>query len=302
MQDAITKQLTPHVQEIRQHVSMAKLTSFKIGGPARYLVTVNTIESLRFVLDVAARAGLSTIILGGGSNMLVADIGYTGIVIRLAMTRVTIEGNRVTAEAGVKTVALAQQTVAAGLTGFEWAVGIPGTIGGAVRGNAGAVGGEMRDNVVTVEALVDGDIATFTNADCGFDYRHSAFKENGGIILSTTLELAAGDPATGAKKMHDALMHRMTTQPKGFASTGCIFKNIVTPDGQRISAGKLIDEAGLKGTELGGARVSEAHGNFVINTGEAKAEEIRELVERIKAQVYATSGYQLHEEIQYVGF
>ncbi len=302
MQDAITKQLTPHVQEIRQQVSMAKLTTFKVGGPARYLVTVASVESLQAVLAVAARAGLATIVLGGGSNMLVSDIGFTGIVIRLAMSRVTIEGTRVVAEAGAKTVALAQQTVAAGLAGFEWAVGVPGTIGGAVRGNAGAVGGEMKDSVVQVEALIDGEVFTVSNAECEFGYRHSIFKENGGIILSATFSFTPGDPAEGAKKMHDALLYRMTTQPKGFASAGSVFKNIIQPDGTRVFAGKLIEEAGLKGTAIGGASVAQAHGNFIITTKEATAQDIQQLIELMKERVYATSGYQLHEEIQYVGF
>lgn len=302
MQDAITRQLTPHVQEIRQQVLLSKFTSFKVGGPARYFVTVASLDSLRVVLDVAARAGLPTLVLGGGSNVLVSDGGFAGIVIRLAMTRTSIEGTRVIADAGVKTVSLAQQTVAAGLTGFEWAVGVPGTIGGAVRGNAGAVGGEMKDSVVSVDALVDGELVTLTTAECAFGYRHSIFKENAGIVLSATFVFAPGDPAEGAKKMHDALLYRMTTQPKGFASAGSVFKNIVLPDGTRVFAGKLIEEAGLKGTAIGGASVAEAHGNFIITTKEAKAADIRTLIELIQERVYATSGYQLHEEIQYVGF
>lgn len=299
--DQIYKQLQSAASEAKQNISMAKWTTFKIGGPARYMVTVASLEQLRAVLAIAAQHGLPTVLLGGGSNMLVCDEGFEGIVIRLGMRTITIDGRRVCAHAGAKTAEVASRSVAAGLTGFEWAAGVPGTIGGATRGNAGASGGEMKDTVVSVEALIDGEVVVFTQAQCGFGYRHSAFKENGGIILSVTLELQPDMAKEGMKKIHDVLLYRMTTQPKGLASTGCIFKNVETSQ-KRISAGMLIDQSGLKGTTVGGARVSEIHGNFVVNAGNATAQDIRQLVETIKEKVYSETGYTLHEEIQYVGF
>lgn len=300
--DQIHKQLSSIASDARQDVPLSKWTTFKIGGPARYMVTVATVDELRRVLALANEHGLEIFIFGGGSNMLVADAGFEGIVIRIGFNKIEVQGTHVIAQAGAKTAEVAQKSVAGGLTGFEWGVGVPGTIGGAVRGNAGASGGEMKDAVECVQVLVDNEIVEYTNAACGFGYRHSAFKESGGIVLSVTLTLTPGDPAVGMKKIQEYLVYRMTTQPKGFASTGCIFKNAFAPDGSKISAGKLIDQAGLKGFAIGGAKVSDAHGNFVINIGTATADDVRKLVETIKEKVYTQHGIHLEEEIQYVGF
>ena len=222
--DQLYNALKDVADRVQQNFPLSKLTTFKLGGPARYVVTVSSVENLQKVIEIASENDLEFFILGGGSNMLVSDEGYDGIAIRLQLEGVAIDGEVVIAQAGAKTVTAAQKCSAEGLTGFEWGVGVPGTIGGAVRGNAGAMDGEMKDVVTEVQAIIDGEVVTLKNADCEFGYRHSAFKENGGIILSATLELKKGDPKIGLHKMQEFLKYRMETQPKGFASTGCIFK------------------------------------------------------------------------------
>lgn len=312
-------QLQEVAESVKRNVSMSRLTSFKIGGPARYLVTVTSIAQLQDVLALAAEYDIQTFVLGGGSNLLVADEGFDGVVIQLKLTELTIADTVVIAQAGVKTVEIAQKSVAAGLTGFEWGVGVPGTIGGAVRGNSGASTGEMKDAVTSVTALIDGEIVDLGNAECAFGYRHSMFKENGGIVLSVTLTLVHGDKQESMKKLQEYLQYRMETQPKGYASTGCIFKNKEITDqeiidlkghdipqqfldSKKIPAGWLIEHSGLKGTHVGKASVSQAHGNFILNEKGASAAQVKELIEQIKTTVYTQYGISLEEEICLLGF
>lgn len=300
---------------------MSKHTTFKIGGPAEYFLQLTDVAKLPELLSFLDGEGIEYMILGGGSNMLVHDEGFRGVVIEIQDKGYKIDGNLVEAAAGMITVQLAQATVKEGLTGFEWGVGVPGTIGGAVRGNAGAMGVEMKDNIKEVEAYIDGDVVRLSNDDCAFGYRSSRFKTDGGIVLRAWLELEKGDAKAGMKEALSVLKYRNETQPKGFASTGCIFKNADWNEHQeallkhfnaydekvkrfsevgKISAGWLVQEAGLKGKQIGDAQISDVHGNFIVNLGKAEAKDVLSLVEEIKAAVYNRFGIQLEEEIQII--
>lgn len=305
---------------VRINEPLAKHTTFKIGGPADYFLTIEdrkmVVEALKF-LD---GEGQSYFILGGGSNMLVRDEGYRGVVINLKNKELQITNDEVICDAGCTTVEVARKTIQAGLTGFEWGVGVPGTIGGAVRGNAGAMGGEMRDNVEKVEVYKDGEVMELNNEECQFHYRHSIFKNEGGIVLRVWLKLKKVDSAEAAQGMKKALEHlqyRNKTQPQGFASTGCVFKNFEVKKSEveklltlgvpdeflqkgKISAGWLIDQSGMKGVQIGKAKVSETHGNFTVNLGGATAADVLTLIEQIKERVYDKFGIEIEEEIQII--
>ena len=294
---------------------MKRYTTFKIGGPAKYLVPVKSIEDLQKALEIANQHHLEYFVFGGASNMLVSDEGFDGMAIKIEMNTHSAVDDKIIADAGAFTAVLARASVDAGLKGFEWAAGIPGTIGGAVRGNAGAHGGDINSTVESVEALVDGEVQHFSNADCKFGYRDSVFKHNGGIILGVTLKLQHDEERGGLKKMMEILDKRHKTQPKG-PSSGCIFKKIIFEEsdaswtgkgipeeflaGKYISAGWLIEQAGLKGEKEGGAQVSDVHANFIMNIGDATSEDVKKLIARIKERVAEKFGIDLEEEIQYI--
>ena len=300
---------------VKVNEPLAKHTTFKIGGPADFFVTVSATADLVGLLKFLDGEGVAYFILGGGSNMLVRDEGFQGVVVNIQTDQINISDTDVVADAGVVTVHLAQETVKAGLNGFEWGVGVPGTIGGAVRGNAGAMGGEMKDVISSVDVYRDGEVVTFSYDDCEFDYRHSIFKNQPGVVLRAHLRLKKTEDIAGKKKMIEFLQYRNKTQPQGFASTGCIFKNVEFVPGKqqfafdvpeefikkgKISAGWLVEKAGMKGAQVGQAQVSPVHGNFIVNLGGASAHDVLTLVEQIKEKVYDTSGIELHEEIQII--
>lgn len=279
---------------VKSNEPMAKHTTFRIGGPADVFISVETTDKLVGLLTYLDGEGMPYIILGGGSNMLVRDEGFRGVAVKIDDKRYAIHDTVIEAAAGCVTADIAQKSIAAGLTGFEWGVGVPGTIGGAVRGNAGAMGGEMNDVVTEVEAYRDGEVVRLSNAECAFGYRDSVFKRGGGVVLRATLGLQKGETATSMRKALAHLKKRTDTQPHG-QSIGCIFKN---PDGK--SAGQLIDLAGLKGASVGDAEVSAKHCNFILNKGNATAEEVLALIEKVKEKVYDTFGVHLEEEIQMI--
>ena len=308
--------------KLRESEPMSKHTTFKIGGPAQYFLTVDNVDKLPELLGFLDGEGIAWMMLGGGSNMLANDDGFDGVVIRVTDKSFSIDDEKVTAAAGMLTVALAQETVKAGLTGFEWGVGVPGTIGGAVRGNAGAMNGEMKDNVSSVDVYRDGEVVTLSNEECAFGYRDSIFKHRPDVVLRATLALRKGDGDEAKKKMMECIKYRNETQPKGFASTGCMFKNIDLDEeketlfrkhanlddekvkhflkDKRVPAGWLVEQVGMKGKQQGGAMVSDIHGNFIVNDGKATATEVQTLVDEIKQRVYDTYGLTLEEEIHLV--
>ncbi len=297
---------------------LSKHTSFKIGGLARFFVSPETLEEHVELMKYLDGIGVPYMILGGGSNMLASDHGFDGVVIHPGYQRVVCDGSRITADAGALTVSVARLSMKEQLTGFEWGVGIPGTIGGAIRGNAGAMGVEMKDSVVRVRAYRDGEVIELTNEQCEFGYRSSIFKRVGGVVLQAVLELERTQNTELIKHALEYLNYRNATQPQGHASTGCIFQN---PDvGKyrpqliahfdkysehvqkflgvgKISAGWLIEQAGLKGEREGQALISEQHGNFIVNLGGATATDVQKLIDRIKETVYTKFGIMLEEEI-----
>lgn len=308
--------------QFKENEPLAKHVNMKIGGPAKYFVECKTSDEIVDAVKMAKEEGIPFFILGGGSNTLVADEGYSGMVIKAANRNLKIEGNKVIAEAGVISALVARKTAEAGLRGMEWAVSLPGTIGGAVRGNAGCFGGETIDNLESVKLLRNGEVITVSKKDMKMRYRHSILKEPGNddVVLEATFVLTPGERTEALALIDKNLAGRKTTQPLGAASAGCMFKNFefnvpsevskIEKDThipvemfarKRIAAGWIIDQLGLKGLKVGDAMVSEQHGNFLMNTGHATAKDIAELISRIKTKVRDTYGIQLEEEVQYLG-
>lgn len=310
--------------EIKENVPLAPYTIYKIGGMARFFAEVRNGGELKNALEYAGAKGAPFFIMGAGSNVLVADTGYEGMVIRMTGGEVRVTGNRLIADAGVMMARAVGEAARAGLTGFEWGIGVPGTIGGSVRGNAGCFGGEMKDIVESVEVFDSLQPATYTlqALQCVFGYRDSVFKKHPGwIVLSATLQIAAGDPAAIQERVRRITAERLEKQSIGTKSCGCIFKNVLWPDaaGDReallarfpelaafagrpaIPASFLLDAAGMKGARAGGAVVSEKHANFFVNEGNAKARDVARLAAAAQDAVHKKYGLALHEEIQYVG-
>ncbi len=310
---------------IKESEPLARHTVFRIGGPARFFVTADTRDDFTAVLKAAGSSGLPWMILGAGSNMLVSDRGFPGMVVRPMGGEVRASGSRVTADAAVPMARVVAEALAKGLRGFEWAIGVPGTIGGSVRGNAGCFGGEMQDVVrsVTIFDTASGNIEEWSADAAEFGYRDSIFKRRPElVILAATLGLQAGDPLEGQRRVREYTAHRAKTQDIGLQSAGCAFKNV--PWSRRdvdketlirrfpefsgfhahlgIPAGFLVDRVGLKGRQIGRAKISERHGNFFLNTGGASAEEVIMLAGLVKEHVHRRYGLLLEEEIQYIGF
>lgn len=278
---------------------MASHTTFRIGGPADYYVMPETTEELAEVLNVCKEEKVPYFILGNGSNLLVGDHGIRGVVIQLYKNfdGIIIEGTTVTARAGAMLIRVAKEAGKAGLTGLEFASGIPGTIGGAMVMNAGAYGGEMKDVVTAVKVLTkDGEILTLTAEEMKFRYRGSVIEEQGYIVLETVMELEKGDPQEIQSRMEELSIQRKTKQPIEYPSAGSTFKR---PEG--YFAGKLIMDAGLRGFQVGGAQVSEKHCGFVINTGGATAADVMQLIKSVSDKVEAQFGVPLEPEVKRVG-
>ena len=311
------------VPGIVQHEPMARHTNFRIGGPARFYAALGTAEEVIHAIQVAEAEGIPWYVFGGGSNLLVADEGFEGLVIQSALRDVLVDGDRVMAGSGVITALVARKAADAGLSGFEWAVGVPGTIGGAVYGNAGCYGGEIKDVVKSVDAyrIGDGTRVTYTNADCVFAYRESRFKQERHLILGCTLRLAPGDAAAGKARMQEIVATRKEKQPLDAASAGCAFKNYAYTDeaaivqlrsvvdvpeamleAKQIPAGWLVDQAGLRGISVGAVSVSQKHGNFLVQKSGATANDVVALMQKIKRSVRDRFGVELQEEIQLLGF
>lgn len=319
MQDII-KQLRVY-GKVRLNEPMSKHTTFKIGGAVAAYVQIASVEDVPAAVRFLDGEGIAYRVVGGGSNMLWNDETFDGVVIEIVDDYIRVDGDTVVAHAGAQTVKVAQAAVKAGLAGFAWGVGVPGTIGGALRGNAGAMGYEMKDAVLKVQALIDGEVTELSNKECDFRYRHSRFKDEGGIVLKVWLTLSAGDAQAEMRKALEALKYRNETQPKGYASTGCIFKNMDCAPGsknevlltnhfdpqdekvkrfkeiRKISAGWLVEQAGMKGKQVGDAQVSAVHGNFIVSLGNARAADVKTLIEQIKQEVYTRFGFELEEEI-----
>jgi UDP-N-acetylmuramate dehydrogenase len=280
---------------------MSKHTSFKIGGPADYFAAAETETQLRASVGVAQELQQPLLIVGRGTNLLVADGGYRGLVIenRCCRYRMDPESHIVEAEAGLPLALLARQTAESGAGGLEWAIGIPGTLGGAIVNNAGAYDGEMAAVVRAAKVLdSDGLVHELRATDLALGYRTSRFKNahaSGEIILSAELQLNPESVVTLREHMDRYLAQRRAAQPRQ-PSAGSVFKN--PPGG---SAAQLIEEAGLKGTRVGGAQISEKHANYIVNLGDARAEQVLRLIAMVKEQVRQHFGVDLELEIELVG-
>lgn len=278
---------------------MSSHTTFRIGGPADYFVMPSDTEELTGILKICKEEKQPYFILGNGSNLLVGDKGYRGVVIQLYRNfdRITIEGPFVTAQAGAMLIRVAKEAGKAGLTGLEFASGIPGTIGGAMVMNAGAYGGEMKDVTASVTVLTrEGEIKTLTGEEMRFRYRGSVVEEQGYIVLEAALKLTEGNSEEIQARMKELSLRRKTKQPIEYPSAGSTFKR---PEG--YFAGKLIMDSGLRGFQVGGAQVSEKHCGFVINTGQATAADVLELISEVRRRVQEQFGVTLEPEVKRIG-
>ena len=279
--------------------AMSQHTTFKIGGPADYFLMPDKGEDVGRVIKICKEKEIPYFILGNGSNLLVGDGGYRGAVIQIYrnMSSVTVEGNEITAQAGALLSAVAAAAKNASLTGFEFAGGIPGTIGGAVVMNAGAYGGEMKDVLTEVTVMnAEGDIFTLPTEELELGYRTSIIKTAGYIVLEAKIRLKEGDPEVIRETMKDLTIRRTTKQPLEYPRAGSTFKR---PEG--YFAGKLIMDSGLAGYQVGGAQVSEKHCGFVINAGDATARDVRTLMDNVRDIVYKKYGVTLEPEVKFLG-
>lgn len=311
--------------EIKKDVPLKDHTVFKIGGAAKYFCEAKTAEELKKAVFWARETGEKFFVLGAGSNVLVSDKGFDGLVIKNKVASIKlghgVSKSMIEAEAGAQMARVVAESVKAGLAGFEWAIGIPGTIGGSVRGNAGCFGSETKDVIESVEVFdfLDAKRRTLEAGECNFGYRHSVFKEKPNlIVLSATLRFAKGDPKKSQGLIAEYSKKRLSSQDIGAKCAGCIFKNVewsrkdvnkesllqkypeLKPfSGQKsIPAGFLLDFLGLKGTKAGAVQISEKHANYFINLGGATAAEVIALINTAKEKIQNRYGISLEEEIQ----
>lgn len=295
IKDVLTKEISE--ENIFIDEPMKKHTSFKIGGVADIFIKVKSVQELQYIIEVAKKENILVTIIGNGSNLLVKDNGIRGIVIMLNMDKIEIEDTIVTVEAGVKLGFLAQKLLKEELTGFEFAAGIPGSIGGAVRMNAGAYGGEMKDIIVETKCLTpSGEIVTLSNEEQKFSYRHSIFMENRYIVLETKIKLQKGNKDEIKAKMDDYAQQRKEKQPISLPNAGSTFKR-----GTDFVTAKVIDECGLKGFSIGDAQISTKHAGFVVNNGNATAEDVLKLIEHVQKVVLEKTGKKIELEIEVLG-
>lgn len=284
--------------ELRRDEPMSRHTTFRVGGPAALMALPKTEKEAAAVLRAAAELELRPFFLGNGSNLLVADEGYDGLIVKYVRGagEVREADGRLTAGAGLRLSQLAAAALEKGLTGLEFAHGIPGSVGGAVYMNAGAYGGEISQVLVSAEVLaLDGTKRTVPVEQCGFGYRKSVFSGGSELIIEASFALTAGDRMEIKARMDDLAARRREKQPLEYPSAGSFFKR---PAGH--FAGALIESCGLKGLTVGGAQVSEQHAGFVINTGGATCRDILMLMEQVRERVYRETGVMLEPEVRYL--
>jgi UDP-N-acetylmuramate dehydrogenase len=299
---------------IRENVALAELTTFKIGGTVRYFVEVKTEEDIREAFQWAKEHGTDAVILASGSNVLIPDEGLDALVIRIVSGKSEFRGKRLSVSAGCILLDLIRSASERGLGGWEKLAGIPGTIGGAVRGNAGAFGPEIKDFVVSVKVLnaTTGELKVFSNTDCDFSYRHSFFKDHPEwIIMEAEIDLKRVKPKESKKLIRETIAEREKRHLQNVRAAGSFFMNPVVPSEirelfekekgvksreGRVPAGWLIEKAGMKGAKVGGAEASHQHPNYIVNTGGASSHDVLLLAQKIKEEVLLRFGVQLEEE------
>ena len=286
--------------ELREHEPMSRHTTFRIGGPARLMALPRDRKEAAAAVRAAAELGIRPFFLGNGSNLLVADRGYEGFIVKLTgLDQTRVVNRRLRAESGISLARLAMAAWGRGLTGLEFAHGIPGTLGGGVAMNAGAYGGEM-SQVLTAVTFLDeaGQVITLPAQECALTYRHSLFTDHPErLILEAEFELAQGVPTLIKIRMDELAQKRRAKQPLDQPSAGSTFKR---PEGHFAAA--LIEQCGLKGLSVGGAQVSEKHAGFVVNRGGATAEDVLRLMEQVRERVFRETGVELEPEVKLLGF
>ncbi len=307
--------------DVQEKVLLAPLTSFRLGGEARYFVDVKTLEELQEAVAFAKEKAVEFYVMAGGTNLLISDAGFDGLIIRMKISQAQVIYGLVDISAGTPLIKAVNFSAENGFADIEALAGVPGSFGGAIRGNAGAFGTEIGNHVDEVTALDvnTGEIVKFKKDECDFSYRSSVFKKNQNlIVLSATLKLTPADIAACKAKVMETVMGRTKKGLQGAKSAGSYFMNpkinsqellkeFETEKGVParngvVPAGWIIDKAGLRGKKIGGAQVSEEHTNYIINTGDATAENVIMLVSLVKQQVRDQFGIQLVEEVNYLGF
>ena len=301
--DAVARAVAVLGDLAERDVPIGPMTTYRVGGAADVFVRARSIGDLQQVATACGESGLPVLVVGRGSNLLVADAGYRGIAVSLLdiATDVTVDDSSSIVEAGsaVLLPVLARQLANAGLTGFEWAVGVPGSIGGAVRMNAGGHGSDMSESLIDARIvdLGDGSDRMVPAADLGLRFRGSALRADQ-VVVSARLQLALGDPAMAKAALSKIVAWRRANQPGG-QNAGSVFVNPVPGE---VSAGQLVDEAGLRGFRHGSATVSDKHANFIQAADGGSADDVRELMKLVGARVEADTGYALRSEIRLIGF
>ncbi len=308
--------------KIKKNIKLAPFTSFKIGGPAKYFIEIKNLADLVKSIRWAKTNKQLFTILAGGSNVLISDRGIKGLVIKLSLTDLDIKAGNISCGAGVNLAEVVKLAAKHGLTGLEWASGIPGTVGGAVYGNAGAFGSEMSQTVLTVKAydVSKNNFISLSDKRCYFNYRDSIFKRNVNlIIIQVTMKLSKRTRSEIKYLTDKYIKYRLNSQPK-YPSAGSIFKNLLLNDlikqnlklaneikakrlvkGGKVASAWFIDQLGLKGKIIGGAKISDQHANFIVNLGKAKAQDVINLINLIKKKVKDKYKIMLEEEIKHLG-
>jgi len=302
MRHDFIRKLKEHITKgvVLEHELMGSHTTFQVGGPADIFVEPGSREELRYAVETARRDQVPFFVTGNGSNLLVSDEGYRGMIVHIGkkFADISVSGHGIYAQAGASLTRIAKTALDHCLTGMEFAAGIPGSLGGAVVMNAGAYGGEMKDILSQVDVLTkDGDFLTVAAADMDLKYRHSCVFDRGYIVLGAQMHLREGVRDDIRDRMNELSAARREKQPLEYPSAGSTFKR---PEG--YFAGKLIQDAGLKGYTVGGAQVSEKHSGFVINHGGAEACEIRFLIQQVQKKVKKQFGVTLEPEVRFIGF
>ena len=293
--EELTRVLPP--ERVLTDEPMANHTTFRLGGPADLFALPETPEEAVHAFRAAKALGVPCLILGNGSNMIVRDGGLRGLVVSMQrMNAVMVRGDVLTAQAGALLSKVANEALAAGLTGLEFACGIPGSAGGAAAMNAGAYGFDMASVLAEARVWMDGMDAWLPRAALDYGYRRSAILKRGGMVLEARYHLAPGDPEAIRKRMNDYNASRRAKQPLTLPSAGSVFKR---PEGHY--AGQLIEQAGLKGCTIGGAQVSTLHAGFIVNGGGATAKDVTDLIAHIQREVLAKSGVRLECEVRILG-
>ena len=298
--EQLDQQLSVYMPELKveREVPMSRYTSFRIGGPVRRMVFPKSREQVVILMELAQKVGARPLLIGNGTNLLVADEGLDRLVICTAgqMEQLCrVDETTIEADAGISLAKLAMYARREGLTGLEFAHGIPGTLGGAVCMNAGAYGGEMKQVIREVTALTESGVVRYSGEECGFGYRKSIFADGKAVVLGAKLSLTHGDPEAIQARMTELMGKRKASQPLDYPSAGSTFKR---PEG--YFAGTLIDQAGLKGLTVGGAQVSAKHAGFVINAGGATFRDVTELMEQVQQAVYDRAGVRLEPEVKII--